>query len=257
VTNPRPSGFLAADQSTNDCEPLTALGARVAQSSFRGSSSQQAFDMILMGIQTGILPPGTRLAEIPVGKAIGIGRTPVREALMRLEADGFVVTEPRVGIVVAGNTLQSLAEVYEVREVLEGFAARLAAHYARPGDIFSIRQVLEEFDEPTKSNDTMRLRALNTRFHSAIHDAAHNDQLRRMLAKLHNLIRLSPVSAYDVPGRAEEALCEHWAIFEAVAAHEADKAASLASDHKRRDKEARLAQMARFPLANEGDGPGS
>jgi DNA-binding GntR family transcriptional regulator len=233
-------------------DPLTCFGERVMQREFAGSSSQRAYDMILWGIQTGVLPSGTRLAEIPVSKAIGLGRTPVREAMMRLEADGFVTTEPRVGLVVAGNTLQSLAEVYEVREVLEAFAARLAARYARPGDLFALRQILAESEGPTERNDVGALRLLNTQFHQAIHVATHNDQLRRILARVHNLIRLSPVSAYAVPGRSDEALKEHWAIYEAIAAREEDLAARLASEHKRRDKEARLSQMAREPVSRLG-----
>jgi DNA-binding GntR family transcriptional regulator len=240
------------EKQTGEQDPLRCFSEQIAEREFSGSSSQRAYDMILWGIQTGVLSSGTRLAEIPVSKAIGLGRTPVREALMRLEADGFVTTEPRVGLVVAGNTLQSLAEVYEVREVLEAFAARLAARYARPGDLFAIRQILEQFDEPTRQHDVMALRLLNTQFHKAIHVATHNDQLRRILARLHNLIRLSPVSTYAVPGRSEQALKEHWEIYEAIAAREEDLAARLASEHKRRDKEARLSQMAREPVSGIG-----
>ena len=208
------------------------------------SSSQRAYDLILRGILTGILPTGKRLPEIPLATGLGLGRTPVREALMRLEADGFVRSEPRVGTVVAGNTLESLAEIYEVREVLEGFAARLAARYARPSDLLAMRRVLEETAAATEANDVPRLRALNVRFHELIHVAARNDQLGRVLARLLNLVRLSPVSAYAQPGRAEEALAEHRAILDAIEAHDEARAAHLAGENMHGDKEARLAQMA-------------
>ena len=208
------------------------------------SNGHRAYDLILRGILTGVLPSGTRLPEIPLANALGLGRTPVREALMRLEADGFVVGEPRVGMVVAGNTVESLAEIYEVREVLEGFAARLAARYARPSDLAALRGVLAETAAATEPADLARLRPLNVRFHGLIHAAARNGQLRRDLQRLLNLVRLSPVSAYAAPGRPAEALAEHRAIVEAIAARDEDRAAQLAADHKRRDKEARLAQMA-------------
>ncbi len=207
------------------------------------SSSQRAFDVILHGILTGMLPSGKRLKEIPLATALGVGRTPVREALMRLETDGFVTSEPRVGMVVAGNTVESLSEIYEVNEVLDGFAAQLAARYARPSDLAAMRAALSDLAVATERHDITRLRALNSRFHELIHIAARNDQLRRQLRHLLNLIRLSPVSAYAVPGRAEDSLAEHRAILDAIAAGDEGRASELASDHKRRDKEARLSQM--------------
>lgn len=208
------------------------------------SHSQRAYDLVLRGILTGVLPSGKRLPEIPLATALGLGRTPVREALMRLETDGFVVSEPRVGLVVAGNTIESLAEVYEVREVLEGFAAKLAARYARPSDLTALRGVLEETAAATAAGEIARLRALNNRFHESVHVAARNDQLRRVQQRLLNLVRLSPISAYAVPGRPEAALAEHRAILEAITVGEEERAARLAGEHMRHDKEARLAQMA-------------
>lgn len=207
------------------------------------SSSQRAFDVILHGIMTGILPSGKRLKEIPLATALGFGRTPVREALMRLEADGFVKSEPRVGMVVSGNTIESLSEIYEVNEVLDGFSAQLAARYARPSDLAAMRAVLAEMAVATEQHDISRLRELNSRFHELIHIAARNNQLRRVLRHLLNLIRLSPVSAYAAPGRAEASLVEHRAILDAIAEGDERRAAELASDHKRRDKEARLSQL--------------
>lgn len=207
------------------------------------SSSQRAFDVILHGILTGILPSGKRLKEIPLSTALRVGRTPVREALMRLEATGFVTSEPRLGMVVAGNTVESLSEIYEVSEVLEGFASQLAAHYARPSDLVAMRATLNDLAVATENHDIPRLRALNSRFHEQIHIAARNDQLRRTLRHMLNLIRLSPVSAYAIPGRAEDSLAEHWEMLKAIEAGDEALAATLAREHKRRDKEYRLSQM--------------
>lgn len=208
------------------------------------SNSQRAYDLILRGILTGVLPNGKRLPEIPLATALGLGRTPVREALMRLETDGFVRSEPRLGMVVSGNTLESLAEIYEVMEVLEGFAARLAARYARPSDLTALRRVLAETESATAAGDVQPLRTLNVRFHELFHTAARNNQLRRVLAHLLNLVRLSPVSAYAQPGRAAQALAEHRAILDAIENRDEERAAQLASENMHGDKEARLAQMA-------------
>ncbi|HVB64946.1 MAG TPA: GntR family transcriptional regulator [Nitrolancea sp.] len=211
----------------------------------RGSSnSQHAYDTILGAILNRKVLSGQRLAEIPVAKAINLGRTPVREALMRLEADGFVTSEPRVGLVVASNTLETISEIYEVREVLESFAARLAARYARPSDIFAIEKIYDESVSLTDTHNTLRLRLLNTQFHQAISAAAHNDQLLRTLRQLVNRLRLSPVSIYDAPGRSEAVITEHRALLDAIIARDEETAAMLAGEHQRRDKETRLAQMA-------------
>jgi DNA-binding GntR family transcriptional regulator len=208
------------------------------------SSSQQAYDTILGAILNRRVRSGQRLAEIPVARAIKLGRTPVREALMRLEADGFVASEPRVGLVVASNTLETISEIYEVREVLESFAARLAARYARPSDIFAIEQIYNESVGQTDEHNTLQLRLLNTKFHQAINAAARNDQLSRTLRQLVNRLRLSPVSIFDSPGRPEEILHEHRALLDAIEERNEDLAANLAAEHQRRDKETRLAQLA-------------
>lgn len=234
-----------ADENERSFDPqLLALADYAAKQPKGPSNSQHAYDTILGAIINRKVLSGQRLAEIPVAKAINLGRTPVREALMRLEADGFVTSEPRVGLVVASNTLETITEIYEVREVLESFAARLAARYARPSDIFAIEKIYDESVGLTDTHATLQLRLLNTRFHEAISVAAHNDQLGRTLRQLVNRLRLSPVSVFDAPGRAEAILKEHRALIDAIIAHDEDVAAHLAAEHQRRDKETRLAQMA-------------
>lgn len=207
------------------------------------SASQRAYDLILQGIMTGALASGRRLPEVPLAQGLGLGRTPVREALMRLETDGFVVSEPRVGMVVAGNTARSMAEIYEVMEVLEGFSGRLAARFAGASDVAAMKTLLREAEPPTRAVDIPALRLLNYRFHRLIHTATRNDQLARELSRLLNLVSLSPTTVYAEPGRAELAMAEHLAILEAIIDRDEDLAAHLSTEHKRRDKEARLAQM--------------
>lgn len=253
---PRENG---TEPRTPTDQALQGLAEFAAELPKRASNSQHAYDAILGAILNRKILSGQRLAEIPVAKAIGIGRTPVREALMRLESDGFVTSEPRIGLVVARNTLETITEIYEVREVLESFASRLAARYARSADILSMQNIIDESRQITREHDTLRLRLLNTQFHDAIHIAAHNDQLRRTLRQLVNRVRLSPISTYDVLGRAEQALSEHEAIVAAIVAKDEGLAAELAADHLRRDKEARLSKMASIaaaqPFLAEGRSP--
>lgn len=212
------------------------------------SASQRAYDLILQGIMTGILASGRRLPEVPLAQGLGLGRTPVREALMRLEADGFVVSEPRVGMVVAGNTARSMAEIYEMLEVLEGFSARLAARYAGASDVAAIKAALHEAEAPTEAGDIPTLRLLNYRFHRLVHIATRNGQLARELNRLLNLVSLSPTTVYAEPGRARRAMAEHRTILDAIIDRDEELAARLATEHTCRDKEARLAQMLAMSL---------
>lgn len=207
------------------------------------SASQRAYDLILQGIMTGVLSSGRRLPEVPLAQGLGLGRTPVREALMRLEADGFVVSEPRVGMVVAGNTVRSMAEIYEMLEVLEGFSARLAARHAGASDVAAIRSVLQEAASPAEAEDIPTLRLLNYRFHRLVHQATRNDQLARELNRLLNLVSLSPTTVYADPRRARETIGEHQGILDAIVNRDEELAAHLATQHTCRDKEVRLTQM--------------
>ena len=222
---------------------LGALATYAASAPNGGSNSQRAYDVILGAILNRVLTSGQRLAEIPVARAISVSRTPVREALLRLEAEGFVSSEPRIGLVVARNTLESFSEIYEVREVLESFAGRLAARFASSTDIRALEQTVAESLIPSESQDIARLRLLNTRFHETIHVCGRNHQLRQMLKRLIDRLRLSPISAYHAPGRTAQALEEHRALIRAIAAHDEERAAELAGAHIRHDREARLSQM--------------
>lgn len=221
-----------------------------------GSNSQRTYDLILGAILNRVIPSGQRLAEVPVAQAIAVSRTPVREALLRLEAEGFVKSEPRIGMVVAGNTLESFAEIYEVREVLEALAAQLAARFARTTDIMALEGIVAESLLPSKAHDIVRLRLLNTRFHESIHACGRNNQLRQTLKRLIDRLRLSPISAYDIPERVTDAIEEHRAIIQAIAAHDEEQAASLVSEHFRRERKVRLSQMAIADLVRQETEPG-
>jgi len=243
MSNGRVQMNVGLDRASIDPE-LGPLAVYAENAFVGGSNSLRAYDIILGAILNRVIPSGQRLAEIPVARAISSSRTPVREALLRLEADGFVKSEPRLGMVVAGNTLESFSEIYEMREVLEGLAARLAARYARSTDISAMEKIIAESLAPSESHDTAQLRLLNTHFHETIHICARNNQLRQTLKHLINRLRLSPISAYDASGRAVHAIEEHRAIVKAIAAGDEERAAELTSAHIRRDREERLSQMA-------------
>ena len=248
MSNARPTGKAEADTTPVDPE-LLPLAEYTQQVPRGGSNSQFAYEAILGALLNRVLSPGQRLAELPVSRALKIGRTPVREALLRLEAEGYLRLEPHAGMVVAGNSMESFSELYEIREVLESLAARLAARYARSEDILTLEQILTEAAAATEARDTARLRKLNTRFHEVIHACSRNNHLRHLLRQIINQLRLSPISTYDAPGRAEAALAEHRAIVAAIAANDEERAAALVSEHVRHDKEARLAQLVAAELA--------
>ena len=106
------------------------------------SSHVDAYERLLNAIDSGELAPGSRLLEAQLAERLGVSRTPVREALRRLEAQGLVTHEPHRGVVVAELDYDQLGELYAVREVLEGTAARLAARHASPEEVEVLREMV-------------------------------------------------------------------------------------------------------------------
>ncbi len=114
---------------------MAALRGRTLRNKSARLGGPGAYDMLLKEIENGDLPPGTRLREAELAERIGISRTPVREALKRLESQGLVAHEPHHGTVVATLDYGEVAELYQIREVLEGTAARLGAQSATEAEI--------------------------------------------------------------------------------------------------------------------------
>jgi DNA-binding GntR family transcriptional regulator len=166
-----------------------------------------------------------------LSERFGVSRTPVREALHRLEVEEALVKRDR-GLIVPLVDDKQILELYAMREVLEGAAAGLAARSASENEIFGIGQILSLATE-ANSIPPERQTMINAEFHSAIYRAANNRYLCKSLYHLRDAVGRLQKSTFSVPGRAKTALREHRAIHRAIAKHDAEAAEAAARHHIR------------------------
>ncbi len=193
------------------------------------SSATDAYDRLLADIEDGGLPPGTRLRETELAERLALSRTPVREALKRLELQGLVVHEPHHGAVVASLDYGQVAELYLVREVLEGTAARLAAQHATMVEIDVLQRMVEQ--DGALLEQPRRLAQTNRQFHQQIRDTARNRYVGAALETLRMSLALLAGTTLGAPGRAATSVAEHAAIVACMAARDPDGAERAARQH--------------------------
>jgi DNA-binding GntR family transcriptional regulator len=193
------------------------------------SSGLGTYELLLNAIENGALPPGSRLREADLALQFGISRTPVREALKRLEAQGLVSHQAHHGAVVAELDYGQITELYALREVLEAAAARLAAVHATEAEI----EILERMVAHDRSllNDPKELSRRNKLFHRQIHQSGRNRFLSLMLENMRTSLLLLHGTTLVAPNRAQQSLEEHQAIVDAIARHDPSEAEAKARQH--------------------------
>jgi DNA-binding GntR family transcriptional regulator len=201
------------------------------------------------------LPPGETLAEARIAAEMSVSRTPVREALRTLQQDGLVKVVPGRGVFVAEIGLQDVVEIYQMREALEIYAARLsAANEERTSDF---RALLTEFDAAQEWLDAGRLDeyyALSQRLDEHIALACGNRRLEQALRTLWDQARRLRRVASDSPKRVRETIGEHSAILHAIIEHDADAAEQAVRQHSHNSLQNLMAELWRSPGANLGVG---
>ncbi len=196
-----------------------------------------AYSLILDAIDVGIYRPGDRLVESELAERFGVSRTPVREALQRLETQSMLARDGR-SLIVSSLDHNQLAELYVVRAELEGLAARLAARHATAEEVRVLRSMVE--DDRKLLNDPEAMSRANRRFHKQIHLASHNRYLVQQLDLVHRSMALLATTSIAAEGRPDETVAEHAAIVEAIAAGDGDAAYKALKDHISRAFETRL-----------------
>ena len=189
---------------------------------------KDAYTLILEAIDTGIYRPGDRLVESELAERFGVSRTPIREALQRLETQSLLTRDGR-SLIVASLDHNQLSELYVVRAELEGLAARLAARHATAEEARVLRDMVEA-DQALLGNPKGLARA-NRRFHKQIHLASHNRYLVQQLDLVHRSMALMAPTSLAAEGRGEVALAEHAAIVTAIENRDEMGAYQALKDH--------------------------
>lgn len=192
------------------------------------SVESATYKAILNAIDVGIYKPGDRLVESELASRFGGSRTPIREALQRLETQSLLARDGR-SLIVASLDHDQMAELYAVRGALEGLAAELAAQHAAPEEISVLYKMVEEdrtiLDDPTKLSQS------NRRFHRQLHRASHNRYLVQQLDLVYRSMALLATTSLAVDGRGTVALDEHLGIVKAIEARDAKAASNALRDH--------------------------
>jgi DNA-binding GntR family transcriptional regulator len=179
-------------------------------------------------IRSRALRPGERLRETAIADQLGVSRTPVREALKRLEADGLVVFNQPRGLVVNELTQAQMLELYAMREVLEGAAARFAGEQASALEVDALKHLLAN---QLAAKTPEEAAAANRRLHDAIANAAHNEYLLRAMNVLTDALALLGPTTYSAQGRIDSGGRENAQIVDAIARRDPVAAEECARRH--------------------------
>ncbi|MEO0357948.1 MAG: GntR family transcriptional regulator, partial [Pseudomonadota bacterium] len=171
--------------------------------------NKDAYGLIFDAIDVGVYKPGDRLVESELADRFGVSRTPIREALQRLETQSLLTRDGR-SLIVASLDHNQMAELYVVRTELEGLAARLAAQHATSEEIKVLQEMVD--DDRAIVTDPAALAQSNRRFHKRLHLASHNRFLVQQLDLVHRSMALMATTSLAVEGRGDVALAEHQAI---------------------------------------------
>lgn len=195
-------------------------------------------------IVDGRLAPGEQLTEMQLAARLNVSRTPVREALRRLEQDGLVERAGR-GMRVRRRSPEEILEIYEARVVLEAAVARGAAERRTSYDLILLREALERMVAVPRDAEPTAFAQANRDFHRIMWHAGHNRTLTDLLDRIAGFLGRYPSTTLTHPGRWEEAIAEHGALLEAIERGDGDAAWKAATDHMTRARDIRLRMFAR------------
>jgi len=189
------------------------------------------FDALREAIISGRLKPGERLMEVQLAEELGVSRTPVREAIRKLELEGFVVTVPRKGAYVSGISIKDIADVFEIRAALESLACGLAAERATKEELELLERSVVSVSESADRDDLDGWVHTDTDFHDIIYQASRNERLVQIINNLREQIQRFRATSLAFPGRMKIAVDEHRKMVEAISVRNVSLAQALAQEH--------------------------
>lgn len=189
------------------------------------------FEALKDAILTQKLHPGERLLESELAVELGVSRTPIREAIRRLEQEGLVIMLPRKGAYVAGISLKDIHEVYEIRAALESLALELAAKYITDEELAELALQVSEEEALTDAGRLNEIIFIDSSFHDLIYQYARNSKLTQFVEILQEQFKRFRALPLGGSARSNTALQEHQQILEALKNHDSELASKLAKKH--------------------------
>lgn len=206
----------------------------------RKSLGEHVFDTLRQAIVRGHVAPGDRLVESRIAQTLEISRTPVREAIHKLEKEGFISRRPQGGFTVLGFNRRDIEETFEIRSVLESYAARLAAVKYRPGELDDLEHTVEIFQLCLDAGEMERLVEINTEFHDMLYALSRNPRLVKMINTLRDQIyRFRRLILHDKQ-MAWTSNKDHRRIIKLIRQRDADGTERLVREHILRGQQAIL-----------------
>lgn len=189
------------------------------------------FQTLRQAILKGELQPGERLMEIKLADTLGVSRTPIREAIRKLELEGLVVMIPRKGAAVANITEKDTKNVLEVRRTLEMFAVEVACDRITEEQMAQLKEAAKAFEASKGSLDLIRIAETDIHFHEIIYEATHNERLVQILSNLRENMYRYRIEYLKDPNYYDSLVGEHQEILDAIEAGDKEKARVCMKDH--------------------------
>ncbi len=200
-------------------------------------------ETLRVAIRKGVLKPGERLMEIQLAEELGVSRTPVREAIRKLELEGYVIMMPRRGTYVANLSIRDVNEVFEIRTSLDSLASGLAAERITDEELERLQRLLVMISEHIEKNDMEKIVETDMEFHDILYQASRNTRLVGIIFNLREQLTRFRATSMAYPGRLKETLEEHRRIVEAIAQGDVLEAQHAPEDHMEKSEHTLLISM--------------
>ena len=201
------------------------------------------FNTLRQAILTGELKPGERLMEIHLANRLGVSRTPIREAIRKLELEGLVTMIPRRGAEVAQITEKSMKDVLEVRRTLDALSAELACERISPEEEEALKKACQNFEEAVKTKDTKAIAKADVAIHDIIAAATGNQRLIQLINNLAEQMYRYRFEYIKDASQHERIIQEHRIIYESIVNKDKEAAAETAKLHIDNQEKAVIARI--------------
>ncbi len=208
----------------------TKLLGKLSQRDYK-PLGEVVFENLRDAILTGKLAPGERLMEIQLAETLGVSRTPVREAMKRLEQEDFIEVVPRKGAYVKMLDSKDILDVLELRYLIEGFAAKRAAENMTDRDIEAMQSLIDEFEEAVANDDTTALIETDYKFHDRIYSVNKNTKLKEMIRNLQEQFYRFRTIYFTEYNNYSEITAGHREILKAFIEKDGERAEKIVQEH--------------------------